>query len=305
MDRKALSDIARKKRVFAYAEEVGNVAKACRYFGISRETFYDWKKRFAAHGDVGLVNSKPCPQNPKLRLPSAIEDKILYLRRNYHFGPARIAWSLERYFDMRVSASGVYQVLKRHGLNVLPKDKRTRAMKTFKRYEKQVPGHRVQIDVKFLTFRKEGRKIKRYQYTAIDDATRARVLQIYDRHTQANAIRFVDHVRKTFPFRIHTIQTDNGHEYLTKFHWHCEDLGIRHVYIKPRSPHLNGKVERSHKTDAEEFWQLVDYVDDIDIKAKLREWEIYYNCHRPHTAHNGKAPFEILKERLLQKHQSN
>lgn len=299
MDRKALSDIARKKRVFAYAEEIGNIAKACRYFGISRETFYDWKKRYTAEGDAGLVNSKPCPQNPTLRVAKPIEEKILYLRGKYHFGPARIAWSLDRYFGMKVSPTGVYHVLKRNGMNVLPKGKRTRSVKSFKRYEKRVPGHRVQIDVKFLTFHKEGHKIRRYQFTAIDDATRARVLRVYERHTQANAIDFVDHVRQTFPFRIHTIQTDNGHEYQAKFHWHCEDLGMRHVYIKPRSPHLNGKVERSHKTDAEEFWQLVDYVDDVDIRAKLREWEIYYNCHRPHAALKGKAPFEILRERLL------
>ena len=177
MDRKALSDIARKKRVFAYAEEIGNIAKACRYFGISRETFYDWKKRYTAKGDAGLVNSKPCPQNPTLRVAKPIEEKILYLRGKYHFGPARIAWSLDRYFGMKVSPTGVYHVLKRNGMNVLPKGKRTRSVKSFKRYEKRVPGHRVQIDVKFLTFHKEGHKIRRYQFTAIDDATRARVLR--------------------------------------------------------------------------------------------------------------------------------
>ncbi len=141
MDRKPLSDIARKKRVFAYAEEVGNIAKACRYFGISRETFYDWKKRQALQGDAGLVNSKPCPQNPKLRVPQHIEEKILYLRKNHHFGPARIAWSLERYFDMKVSTTGVYHVLRRNGLNRLPNGTRKRSVKDFKRYEKQVPGH--------------------------------------------------------------------------------------------------------------------------------------------------------------------
>ena len=54
---------------------------------------------------------------------------------------------------------------------------------------------------------------------------------------------------KKFPFRIHTIRTDNGHEFQSGFHWHVEDLGIRHVYIKPRTLRLNGKVERSHKTD--------------------------------------------------------
>ncbi len=92
---------------------------------------------------------------------------------------------------------------------------------------------------------------------------------IYNRHTQANAINFVDYVLERFPFRVHTIQTDNGHEFQAKFHWHCEDLGIRHVYIKPGTPHLNGKVERSHSTDKTEFYQLIEYTDDIDIRKKL------------------------------------
>ena len=70
-----------------------------------------------------------------------------------------------------------------------------------RRYNKQVPGHHIQIDVKFLTFKgNNGIKIKRYQYTAIDDATRVRALKIYDRHTQKNAIHFVNHIIEKFLF---------------------------------------------------------------------------------------------------------
>jgi len=66
---------------------------------------------------------------------------------------------------------------------------------------------------------------------------------------------------------------------------------MRHVYIKPRTPRLNGKVERSHKTDATEFYQLLTYKDDQDLRAKLRIWEDFYNLQRPHAAHSGKTPF--------------
>ena len=84
----------------------------------------------------------------------------------------------------------------------LPKGTRVRKIHTI-RYNKQVPGHHIQMDVKFLTFiGKNGEKIRRFQYTAIDDATRIRALKVYERHTQANAIQFVDHVIATFPFRI-------------------------------------------------------------------------------------------------------
>src|SRR4029077_5482468 len=83
-----------------------------------------------------------------------------------------------------------------------------------------------------------------------------------------------------------------------RFHWHLEARDIRHVYIRPRTPHLNGKVERSHRVDEQEFIQLLDkdgIADDIHlVNDKLREWEDYYNYHRPHGALAGQTPYERL-----------
>jgi transposase InsO family protein len=117
-------------------------------------------------------------------------------------------------------------------------------------------------------------------------------------HTQKNAIDFLEHVVRRFPFRIRQIRTDNGHEFQAQFHWYVEDQGMQHVYIKPRSPRLKGKVERSHKTDASEFYQLLNYVDDVDLQKKLAAWEAFYNVARPHGAHSGRTPYEVLKEKL-------
>src|SRR5664279_6212166 len=94
------------------------------------------------------------------------------------------------------------------------------------------------------------------------------------------------------------IRTDNGHEFQAKFHWHVEDKGIRHAYIKKGTPQLNGKVERSHRSDQEEFYQLLSYKDDVDLETKLEEWENFYNFNRPHGAFNGKTPYEALREKL-------
>lgn len=168
---------------------------------------------------------------------------------------------------------------------------------------KQVPGHHIQMDVKFLTFKgKQGEKVRRFQYTAIDDATRVRTLKVYEKYTQANAIDFVNHIIEKIPFRIREIRTDNGHEFQAKFHWHVEDLGIRHAYIRRATPQLNGKVERSHRSDQQEFYQLLSYkgadVRHVDLEARLGEWERFYNCHRPHGAHKGKTPYEPLRENL-------
>jgi transposase InsO family protein len=294
----AQRDISRKLRIFNYAKQIGNVSAACRHFGISREIYYQWKRAYEKDGEQALINSKPCPENPKLRTNPEVEEKILHLRRTYHFGQQRIAWYLERYHGITISAGGVRCVLLRHGLNRLPRNERKRSP-VYQRYEKQVPGHHVQIDVKFLDFQQmDGQKVRRFQYTAIDDATRIRALKIYEKHTQENAISFVDYVIGKFPFRIQTIRTDNGHEFQVKFHWHVLDLGMDHVYIKPRTPRLNGKVERSHSTDQQEFYQLLSYKDDVDLEAKLMEWETFYNCYRPHASLKGKTPYEILLEKL-------
>jgi hypothetical protein len=87
-------------------------------------------------------------------------------------------------------------------------------------------------------------------------------------------------------------------EFQSKFHRHLDELDIRHVYIKPRTPRLNGKVERSHRVDNQEFYQLLDkrgISDDIRLfNDKLREWENYYNFNRPHGALNGQTPYERL-----------
>ena len=97
---------------------------------------------------------------------------------------------------------------------------------------------------------------------------------------------------------MHVVQTDNGAEFQSSFHWHLERLDIRHAYIRPRTPHLNGKVERSHRVDDQEFYQLLDkngIRDEIHLfNEQLREWEDYYNYHRPHGALDGQTPYERL-----------
>ena len=190
MHRKEQHNIARKLKIINHAKDIGNILKACRYFGICR--------------------------------------------------------------------NGCYRVLCRNKLNRLPENIKKRSRSKFKRYEKKVPGHHVQVDVKFLFFsNKQGKRIKRYPYTAIDDSSRIRALKIYTQHTQASSIVFVNYVVDKFPFRIKTIRTDNGHEFQTRFHWHIGDLGMQHIYIKPATPRLNGKVERSHLTDQREFYQVL------------------------------------------------
>lgn len=260
-----------KWTVLEYATVCRTVIQACREFNVPRSTFYGWKKAYEKGGKAGLARKKPVVLNHPRKLAQDVVDKILHLRQTYKLGPERIMWYLERYHGIKTSESTVSRTLVRNGMRRLPKSSARRAIHT-RRYAKEVPGHHVQVDVKFVSLRNfEGTRVRRFQYTAIDDATRIRALKIYPRHNQQNAIKFVDYVIEKFPFRIYTIRTDRGHEFQAQFHWHVEDKGMRHVYIRPRSPQLNGKVERSHRTDQEEFYQLLTYTDDVDLNEKLAE----------------------------------
>jgi len=174
-------EIRRKLRILQYAEEIGHVTKTCRYFGIGRASFYRWRKAYAERGEAGLINAPPIPKWHANRTPPEREEKVLYLRRKYHLGPMRIVWHLGRYHDIKMSDATVSRSLRRYGLTRLPRGTRMRRVQT-KRYQKQVPGHHIQMDVKFLTFiGKKGEKVRRFEYTAIDDATRARALKVYEK----------------------------------------------------------------------------------------------------------------------------
>jgi transposase InsO family protein len=292
---------ARRLAVIRHAQEMtGNVAGTCRYYGISRQSFYKWLRRYEELGVEGLRDRSHRPHVSPHATSAEVVGKILYLRRSYHFGPHKIAMYLKRYHDVVISPSGVWRILKRLGMSRLPVSQRYRRhVDRWKRYEKPLPGHRVQVDVKFIA-PLAGSRRKHYQFTAIDDCTRIRVLRIYDRLDQRRSIQFIDYVLEKLPFKVEVIQTDHGAEFGSQFHYHVLDRGIGHVYIKPRTPRLNGKVERSHRIDQEEFYRQLQgvVIDDTEVfNTRLQEWERFYNFNRPHGGLGGQTPYERLRQK--------
>jgi hypothetical protein len=139
-----------------------------------------------------LRRRKPVTNSHPRKISSSTIEKILKMRKEYQMGPKIIMWYLERYHGIKVSQSSVSRTLVKYGVNRLSKTSSRRTVHS-KRYSKSVPGHHVQVDVRFLIFNDDQRgKIKRYQYTAIDDATRIRALKIYDKHNQKSSINFRD-----------------------------------------------------------------------------------------------------------------
>jgi len=162
-----------------------------------------------------------------------------------------------------------------------------------------LPGHRVQLDVQ-VHRALAGSRRKHDQFTAIDDCTRLRVLRIYPSSTRRRPSSSSTTSWSASRSGSRSSETDNGAEFQSLFHYHVLEKGIGHDDIKPRTPRLNGKVERSHRIDAEEFYQLLDgvVIDDTEVfNDKLREWENFYNYHRPHGGLGGQTPYERLKQR--------
>jgi transposase len=120
---------------------------------LNLQTYYTWAKRLAEEGADGLKDRSKAPKTSPRAISSEIVGKIIHLRQNYHFGPQKISMYLKRYHDVTISNSGVWRILKRLDLNRLPSSQRyKRHDRAWKRYEKQQPGHSVQVDVKFVDY---------------------------------------------------------------------------------------------------------------------------------------------------------
>ena len=211
-DREQQRKIRHRLAVLRHAEEVsGNVAATCRYYGISRTLFYKWRNRFDELGAEGLRDRSSRPHHSPTATKGEVVERIVGLRQNYHFGPARIAMYLKRYHDVEISPSRVWRVLPRLGLG-----RRTSATsaapsaRSGTRNSGQATGCR---STSSSVAPIDGVTTKRhYQFTVIDDCTRLRVLRIYPKADQRTAIAFGDYVAERLPFPIEVIQTDNGAE---------------------------------------------------------------------------------------------
>ena len=139
-----------------------------------------------------------------------------------------------------------------------------------------------------------------YQYTAIDDCTRIRVLRIYPRNNQKTAIQFIDYVLEKLPFPSRSSRPTTAPSSKAPSTGTSSTAASATSTSNPRTPRLNGKVERSHRIDAEEFYRLLDgvVIDDTELfNDKLQEWEDFYNFHRPHGGLGGQTPYERLRQK--------
>jgi len=292
-----------------YYRRCQNAARTCRYFGISRQTFYRWKGRWDAHDlrQLEARSHRPHQVRQPTWSPELVE-RVLQLRQQYpRWGKDKLVVLLRR--ERRAASTSmvgrILSYLKKHGRLHEPVRRavpcaaarrlrrRPWAQRKPKSWPLQHPGDIVQIDTKQV---RPARGVLWYHFSARDMVSRWDVVQAYPRATALAATHFLDHLLERMPFPVRALQVDGGSEFAADFELACQ---IRHIrlFVLPRcSPKLNGCVERAHRTHHEEFYQVTPEADAsfVQLNQQLRRWEHTYNTIRPHQALGYLTPQQFL-----------
>lgn len=303
---------------FDYYNRTRNVRLTCRHFGISVQTFYRWRGRFDPYDLTTLQEESRRPKHVRRpQTPAVVVDRILELRKQYpRWGKDKLVVLLERE-GIQISESSVGQVLKRlrargvlvEPLNVrLAREARKRrwkpryAVRKPAGYRIDAPGDLVQVDTLHLRLQSDDR---RFQFSARDALSRWDCARAYRKASSFTAVCFLEYMERKFPFPIRAIQIDGGSEFKRHFEEACAKKKIRLFVVPPRSPKIQGKVERSNRTYREEFYE----VEDINLELEghnrqLERWLETYNHIRPHQALDYLTPTEYYRS-WLQSHRSS
>lgn len=282
------TEIGKRLRWVQLVEQGKSCTQVCLQCGISPPTLRKWVKRYRAAGPDGLQSESRRPHRSPARKVSEQARAWIAELRQRGLGSRRIQSELKRGYDLELSRPTIDKALR--SLEPRPRLARKLVRKHSKRYAREIPGERVQMDTCKIA-------PGVYQYTAIDDCTRIRVLAVYNRRSAANSLLFLEKVIEEFPFPIQRIQTDRGRElFAYAFQEKLMEYGIKFRPLKPASPHLNGKVERSQRTDLEEFYATVDLRAE-DLAERLNDWQSHYNEFRVHGSLDGRTPWQVWYER--------
>jgi len=261
-----------------------------RHHEVPYSTFCRWLARWRRQGKLALLGR---PRRPR-RSPRALTGRDVTIIRRAHealgYGVRRLYAHLRLAGLVRCSLSSVYRVLRRCGA-LIRRPRRPR--RHWQRYAKERPGERAQMDLMYLPH-------GRYQLTLIDDCSRYTDADLLWSRTAAAVCKALQEMLARFPFPLHCIQTDNGPEFGSEVSRLLTEWGIRHARIRPRSPHLNGKVERVQRTIQEEFWDGVTGSPGPAWSRGLKQYLRYYNRQRLHSALDYQTPWLYAQQRLAQ-----
>ena len=276
-----------------------SISDVCIAFGVSRATWYKWKRRYDTYGIDGLKNQSRKPHNIKnLKVTEELEKLVLELRLNNRFGPMRIRFRLKRKYGVSLGTKTIYNLLKRHKLNVLA----VKLKRKYKRFEMKHPNELVQMDTKGPFYLKASRT-KHYFIHVIDDCSRKVVSKWCNRRTSEVALSVLKEWVKLHG-KPNKVMHDGGTEFTsTDFKNFLILNGIKDKQIPKGYPQEQGKVEAYNKIVISEFLQIEELKDEKDGAEKYESFVNSYNYEREHGGINGMTPAEkfmkCLKQPLL------
>ena len=298
------SNVELRLRCVEYALAT-SVADAVVVFHRSRATVYRWVKAYTARGIRGL---QPRSRRPKRtrnqQWSAAAEAAVLRLRQRHHrAGKAKLrVLLLTEGMDLSESTIGrVLASLRRRGLLIEPRHRTSIRTPHPRPYATRVPpdkrhptepGAMIQIDTVHI---RPPAGPQRRQFTAVDVVSRYAVLGVRSQATAGTAAAFLDELVARMPFPVQAVQVDGGSEFMAAFEQACQHRGIALYVLPPRSPKLNGRVERLNGTCRREFWEWYDGPLDLpELTTALRAFEVFYNHERLHQALGYRTPASTL-----------
>src|SRR3989338_6368141 len=288
------------KDIILTFKRTGNMKETARKLGISRWTVSRWVrqgKTFSPHYIKwkGLARKSTRPHALYYKLSSLARLKIIRLRETKHVGANKLA----KRISTHVSSRTIHRFRKKLGLvrkqlnYRRPLFQNGKAMRPSNTKEL---GY-LQMDTKHVTPELSGLSYTVYEYAAIDIVSRYKLAVLFPDISDESASLALQYFLKWFPFPVVYIQTDNGLEYQYNFQKLCEDKNIQHYYIHKNSPNENAVIERSFRTDQDEFYYWLERAP-VHI-GELNEWFQKfineYNTWRPHQALDYKTPEEFVR----------
>lgn len=313
VDETVISDKAKEK--YQLLQKFWNLREAgCKedtilgVLGLTRATLYRWQRLYRKQGPAGLNEGSRAPKRKRESTwTRALEQQVLSLRKQYPaWGKTKLFILLQRR-GVTVSLSMVGRILRKllslkkiDPVSMTWGQLRRKKSRVFNKHAKRwkrdmkalAPGELVQIDHMTVSSI-PGKRLK--HFNAICPVSRVIVARVYLRATARSAKAFLEHVERRMPFGLRSIQVDGGSEFMREFEEACAEMGISLYVLPPRSPKLNGCVERCNRTVKQEFYWLYDDIGTASsVNAHLEDYLQMYNQIRPHEGLNLMSPMAYL-----------
>lgn len=282
--------------------KTGDVEYICRRYKISKASLMRWNKQYdGTRESLTDKSHRPHSQHPRAHT----EEELKWIR-DYHRRNPQIS-ICELYGKLRTDKAysrhplSLYRVFIRLGYRDKPESTKKKS-KHLQQYETPGKiGKKWQMDVKYVPTAcyTNGAEERFYQYTMIDEASRERFIYPYKEQSGYSTVDFIKRAIRYFGYKPEIIQTDNGAEFTNFSNTErvhamdvlCQELGITHKLIRPRTPWHNGKVERSHRNDQERFYNYLSFYSYEDLINQMKNW-LYRSNRIPMAVLGWMSPYQ-------------